>query len=137
MQVGGTFMKAARWLALTGSAGIVLSFTAAIAGPASAAKAPTPDRISLRGSMTPAVERSHPAGQVAARSSVSFDLSLSLRSESGAQKFVREVSSPGSKQYRHYLTDAEWLTRFGPTKASLASAEKWLKHEGFTVVSVP
>lgn len=129
-------MKAARCLALTGSIGLALSFSAAIAGPAFAKPTP-PDRVSLRGSFTPAAERSHPAGQVAARTSVSFDLALSLRNAAGAQRFVREVSSPGSKQFHHYLKDAQWLRRFGPTQATIASARSWLRRQGFTVVSMP
>jgi len=130
-------MKAARSLALVGSIGLALSFTAAIVTPAVAAKAPSPDRVNLHGSTTPAVERSHPAGKVAASSSVSFDLTLALRNASGAQKFVREVSSPGSKMFHHFLTDKQWLSRFGPTSASLSAAESWLRKEGFKVGSVP
>src|ERR1700689_383624 len=128
-------MKAARCWALAGSIGLAVSFTAAVAAPAMAK--PTPDRSALRGSLTPAVERSHPVGEVAKGASISFDLSLTLRNASGAQKFVREVSSPGSKLFHHYLTDAQWLSRFGPTGATLASAKAWLRHEGFTVGSVP
>lgn len=129
-------MKAARWWALTGSAGLVLSGMAAMAGPAAAA-GPAPNRIALRGSMVPALERSHPAGSVAAKSSVSFDLLLSLRNASGAQAFVRAVSSPGSSMYRRYLTDAKWEARFGPAKAEATRAESWLRKEGFTVGPVP
>lgn len=128
-------MKAARCWALAGSIGLAVSFTAAVAAPAMAR--PTPNRDALRGSLTPAVERSHPAGHVAKGASISFDLSLTLRNAAGAQKFVREVSSPGSKLFHHYLTDAQWLSRFGPTSATLASAKAWLRHEGFTVGSVP
>jgi subtilase family serine protease len=87
--------------------------------------------------MTPASERAHPAGQVAANTSVSFDLLLTLRNASGAQKFVREVSSPGSKLFHKYLKLAGWEAKFGPTKAELSGAESWLRHQGFAVVSVP
>ncbi len=132
-------MKATRWWALTGSVGLTLSFMGATAGPAGATAkpAPAPHRMALRGSLTPAKERSHPAGSVAANSQVSFDLVLSLRNASGAQAYVRAVSSPGSAQYHRYLTDAKWESRFGPTKAEVASAESWLRSEGLTVGSVP
>jgi|HubBroStandDraft_1064217.scaffolds.fasta_scaffold15701_2 subtilase family serine protease len=129
-------MKAARCLALAGSIGLALGFTAAIAGPA-AARTPAPGRIALRGTMTPAQERTHPDGQVAASTSESFDLTLSLRNAAGAQNFVREVSSPGSKLFHHYLTDAQWVSRFGPTNASLATAQAWLRRQGFSGISVP
>ena len=129
-------MRAARWWALTGSGALVASVMAAVL-PAAASASPTPDRVALRGSLTPAVERSHPAGKVAGTSSVSFDLVMSLRNAAGAQKFVREVSSPGSKLFHHYLSDARWTSRFGPTKGEVARAESWLRSQGIKIVAVP
>jgi subtilase family serine protease len=66
-----------------------------------------------------------------------FDLNLKLRNAAGAQKFVRQVSSPGSKQFHKYLTDKQWVARYGPTSASLAKAEAWLRSQGFKVALVP
>jgi subtilase family serine protease len=68
---------------------------------------------------------------------VSFDLLLKLRNAQGAVAFVRAVSSPGSRQFRHYLTDAQWESRYGPTKSAVATAESWLRHNYFTIRSVP
>lgn len=39
--------------------------------------------------------------------------------------------------FHRYLTDAQWESRFGPTKAEVASAKSWLRRGGLTVVSVP
>lgn len=130
-------MRAARWWALTGSGALVASAMAAVVVPAAASASPTPGRVALRGSVTPAVERSHPAGRVAGTSSVGFDLVLSLRNAAGAQKLVREVSSPGSKLFHHYLSDAQWVARFGPTKGEVARAESWLRKQGMKIVAVP
>lgn len=129
-------MRAARWWALTGSGALAASVMAAVV-PAAASASPTPGRVALRGSVTPAVERSHPAGRVAGTSSVSFDLVLSLRNAAGAQKLVRAVSSPGSKLFHHYLSDAQWVARYGPTKGEVARAESWLRKQGMKVVAVP
>ncbi len=129
-------MKPARWWALTGSVGLAVSFAAAAPAAAAAHPAPPPHRVALRGSLVPARERAHPAGSVAAKSTVRFDLVLALRNAAGAQAFVRQVSSPGSSLYRHYLTDAQWVTRFGPATASVAKAQSWLRQEGFTVGAV-
>ena len=128
-------MKAARVWALTGSIGLAVSFTAGMAGQAVAK--PTPSRVTLRGSLTPAKERAHPAGKVAGTTTMRFDLNLKLRNAAGAQKFVRQVSSPGSKQFHKYLTDKQWVARYGPTSASLAKAEAWLRSQGIKIVSVP
>jgi subtilase family serine protease len=129
-------MKAARYWALAGSVGLAVSFTAAAAGQAVAKPTP-PQRVALRGSLTPAQERAHPAGKVAAGSSVSFDLLLRLRNAAGAKTFVREVSTPGSKLFHHFLTRKQWIARFGPTNSSIAQAEAWLRGQGFKVGSVP
>ncbi|HEX3488453.1 MAG TPA: S53 family peptidase [Streptosporangiaceae bacterium] len=129
-------MRAARWWALTGAGALVASVFAGVV-PATASASPTPNRVALRGSMTPVVERSHPAGKIAGTSSVSFDLVLSLRNAPGAQKFVRQVSSPGSSLFHKYLSDAQWVARFGPTKAEVTRARSWLRRQGLTVVAVP
>ena len=129
-------MKPARWLALTGSVGLAVSMMAMTGPAAMAATHPASHRMALRGSLAPAQARAHPDGSVAAASPVSFDLVLALRNAPGAQAFVRAVSSPGSAQYRHYLTDAQWVSRFGPARGSAAKAESWLRQEGFTVGSV-
>jgi subtilase family serine protease len=129
-------MKTARFLALTASAGLAISFLAASTAAVSASAAPRPARVTLRGSATPAQERSHQVGKVAASSKVTFDLLLKLRNASGAAAFVRAVSSPGSRQFHHYLTDAQWESRYAPTKSQVAKAKSWLRHNFFSVKSV-
>jgi subtilase family serine protease len=127
-------MKAGRWIALTGAAGLALSFMAG-AATASASSHPA-GRVALKGSAVPAQELAHKSGSVSARSTVSFYLSLKLRNAAGAARVAREVSSPGSKQFHHYLTDARWDALYGPSNASASAAVRWLKHEGFTGVKV-
>jgi subtilase family serine protease len=129
-------MRAVRIWALTGSVGLAAGFLA-VAGPAGAAGSPKPERSALAGSGVPAKERAHPAGKVAASSTVRFGLVLKLRNAAGAKTFVRQVSTPGSKLFHHYLSDAGWLARFGPTKAEVTKATSWLRKQGFHVGSVP
>ncbi|MBV9380124.1 MAG: hypothetical protein JO242_05575, partial [Streptosporangiaceae bacterium] len=132
-------MKNARLWALTGAAGLAISFTAAAAGTAagSPAPAPAPHRVALKGSLAPARERAHPTGSVPASAAVSFDLLLTLHNAQGARQFVRDVSTPGSPAFHHYLSDAAWVARFGPTRAAVAAAESWLRGQGFTVGALP
>jgi subtilase family serine protease len=124
-------MKRVRWWALTGSVGLAASM-AAITGPAASAAAHQGPRMTLPGSLAPAQARAHPDGVVAPGSPVSFDLLLSLRDAAGAQAFVRAVSTPGSAQFHRYLTDAQWVARFGPAKAAVAKAGSWLRGQGFS-----
>jgi subtilase family serine protease len=129
-------MKNTRLWALVGAAGLAISCTAAV-GTAASAATPVPHRVALKGSLVPAQERAHSAGGVAANAAVSFDLLLSLHNATGAQAFVKAVSTPGSAEFHHYLTDAQWASKFGPTSAEVASAESWLRGEGFTIGALP
>ena len=123
------------WAALA-SVGLAVSAAAVTTGsPASAA--PSSGRAALAGSLTTGAERSRPEGRVAAGASVSFDLNLSLRNAAGAQALLKAISTPGSAQYRHYLTQAQWIARFAPTAATVSSAKTWLRQQGFSVGVVP
>jgi subtilase family serine protease len=129
-------MRSVRSWAALASVGLAVS-AATVASGTPAAAATSSGRAMLAGSLTPASERSRPHGHVAAGSQVSFDLVLNLRDAAGAQAIVTAVSTPGSALYRHYLTDAQWAARYAPTQAAVASAESWLRSQGFTVGSVP
>ena len=123
------------WAALASVGLAVSAATVATGGPVSASG--TSGRAALSGSLTSGVERSKPEGRVAAGSTVAFDLNLSLRNAAAAQALVKAVSTPGSAQYRHFLSQAQWIARFAPTQAAVASAETWLRQQGFTVGAVP
>jgi subtilase family serine protease len=128
-------MKPARLLVLSGSVGLIASMLATPV--AMASKTPAPDRVALRGSLVPAIERAHPAGKVAGSTRFGFDLVLKLRNPAGARSFVRQVSSPGSKLFHHFLTDKQWTAKYGPTTGEVSAAKAWLRHAGFRVGSVP
>jgi subtilase family serine protease len=129
-------MRSARsWVAL-GTAGVAISATTVAMAIPSATAAGSSQRTHLRGAMAPASARSNPRGSVAATSKVRFQLLLKLRNANGAHTFLRTVSTPGSKNFHHYLTDAQWVNRYGPTTASVKAARSWLNKQGFTVHGV-
>jgi len=130
-------MRTARLWALTGAVGLAISFSAAATWPSPGSTHATQTRAKLAGSLTPAAERSHPAGKVPANAKVSFDLLLTLRNAAAAQALVKAVSNPGSKQFHHYLSLATWDARFAPSTAELAKAKSWLRSEGFAVGALP
>jgi subtilase family serine protease len=102
-----------------------------------AAAASASGRTELAGTAAPSAAQTHPTGAVSASAPVNFDLVLQLRDASGAQALVRAVSTPGGASYRHYVTAAQWETRFAPTASAVNQAEGWLRSEGFTVGTVP
>ena len=103
---------------------------------AQAAGASTSGRTPLPGSAVTASARQHAVGAVAKSAQVDFEVVLKLRDASGAQSLVRAISSPGSASYRHYLTAAQWESRFSPTTSEVSSVRAWLASEGFTVGAV-
>lgn len=127
-------MTVRSWAALASVGLAVSAATVATGAPAAASSS---GRTTLSGSLTTSAERSKPQGHVASGSPVGFDLVLNLRDAAGAQAAVKAVSDPGSAQYRHYLTDAQWVARYAPTQASVATAESWLRQQGFKVGQVP
>jgi subtilase family serine protease len=122
------------WVAV-GAAGVTLSSLVGVAG--ISASAATPGRVELHSTLTPAAERAHPKGAVSGRSSVSFDLVLSMRDRSGAVALVKGVSDPRSAMYRHYLSLRQWESRFSPSAAHVSDAKAWLRSQGFKVGRVP
>jgi subtilase family serine protease len=126
-----------RWWVTGTAAVLAVSSAAAAAATPSAGASSSVGRAELNGSAAPAATLSHPVGTPASTSTVSFQLELTLRDAAGAQDLLKEVSSPGSAQFHHFLTDAQWEARFSPTAAQVASAKSWLKSEGFSVGAVP
>ncbi len=113
--------------ATTLSAGVAMLAVGAAAS-ATAAKS-----TAIRGSAAPKVATRHYAGAVRASTPVSFELVLKLRDPSGAQALINRVSTPGSADYRHFDTAAQWEAQFSPSQASVDQARAWLAHEGFKV----
>jgi subtilase family serine protease len=99
--------------------------------------ATSPGRVTLKATAVPARALSKPAGTVAKTSRVSFDLTLALRNVGGMKAFIRQVSTPGTKSFHHYLTLAQAEARYGPTSASISKAEAWLRGQGFKVTGLP
>ncbi len=71
-----------------------------------------------------------PAGQV-----LDLDVVLAGQNPSGLDQAVAAVSTPGSPQYRHYLTPAQYAATYGPDPSEVARVSATLRSEGLTVGS--
>lgn len=74
-----------------------------------------------------------PAAHEPATAPVQVSLALKGRNQAELGRFVAAVSDPQSPAYRHFLTNAQYDRRFGPSVAELATARTWLKRSGFVV----
>ncbi len=57
--------------------------------------------------------------------------------QSDLDALLTAQQDPDSPLYHHWLTPAEFGTRFGPTDADLAEVSAWLAAQGFTVDEIP
>ncbi|HEX4163610.1 MAG TPA: protease pro-enzyme activation domain-containing protein, partial [Acidimicrobiales bacterium] len=69
-----------------------------------------------------------PADQV-----LNLDVVLAGQDPTGLSQAVAAVSTPGSPEYHHYLTSAQFAAAYGPTAATVAQVSSALRSEGLTV----
>lgn len=109
---------------------------AAISAGSAGAAGPGTSSVLSGTAAPPAALGTPTVGSVPPAASIQFDVALNLRDAAGADALVREVSTPGSAQYRQYLTPAQWEARFSPTAAQVSAVTSWLSQEGFAVGTV-
>lgn len=122
--------------------GIRLVGTAAVAASAAvlatvgvAGAAPTPPTTALPGSAAPWVSQTPATGTVPASQQLNFQVWLKPNISS-ATSFADEVSTPGSSNYRHFISPSEYTAKFGPSAQQADAVVTWLKGQGFTNVTV-
>jgi subtilase family serine protease len=74
-------------------------------------------------------------GPEPATSSWSVDVVLAPTDPAGLQAFDQAVSTPGSPEFRHFLTPSPFARRFGPAPGAVAAVRSWLAGEGLRVGS--
>ena len=72
----------------------------------------------------------------AANQSVDFLVKLPLRDSAGLDQLIHLQSAKGSSIYHKFLSVKQFRAAYGPTVATIASAEKSLRASGFTITSV-
>jgi subtilase family serine protease len=110
---------------------------AGAAGAAAAAAQPVttaPAVRTLPGSVAPFTSHTRAIGNVPAAERLTIQLWLRPRT-AAATRFARAVSTPGSRQFRRYLSPDAYTARFGATRAGVGTVESWLRARGFTSVS--
>jgi len=78
----------------------------------------------------------HFVSRPAPTQAVDFMLHLPLRNSAQLDQLIRVQSTPGSPQYHHFLTPAQFRNSFGPTSDTIARATTALKSSGLAVTKV-
>jgi hypothetical protein len=76
---------------------------------------------------------SRPEGPSDESQTLELDVTLSPRDPSGLEAFAQAVSTPGSSQFRHFLTSGQFAARFGPEPSSVVAVRSWLDSQGLRV----
>ncbi len=69
-----------------------------------------------------------PASQV-----LQVDVALAGQNPAGLAQAVAAVSTPGSPDYRHYITPSQFAADYGPSAAEVAQVSSALRSQGLTV----
>lgn len=113
--------------------------TAALAVTMAAAPsvAATSTRATLVGSVPPWATAANFKGAASTTAVVGFRVYLGWNNESAAAALAAAVSNPKNALYRHYLTPAQFRTKFAPSQAQVVAVQDWLRSQGFSVDYTP
>jgi kumamolisin len=129
--------RARRRAAQIGAIGAVAcAVTAGVLVSTGTAQAAQQPRVAVPGSATPAIAGAHRDSSVAADQKISVAVSLKLHNTAQLNAFDTAVSTPGSAQYGHYLTPAQFAADFSPTTDEVAQVKQYLASTGLTVTGV-
>jgi subtilase family serine protease len=122
-----------RWaVALSAVSALVVGTVAAAPGAAAA-----PSRKVLANSAPKWLSTAQSHGKANAHNAVSLRVYLAPQGGVDALKAAAvAVSTPGSASYRHFLTPAQYQSRYAATPATAASVSSWLRSTGLKVTGV-
>ena len=110
--------------------GAVVLATTGVAGATLA-----PPTTALPGSAAPWVAQTAVTGTVPASQQLTFQVWLKPNVTS-ATAFADGVSTPGSPNYRHFLSPDQYTAQFGPSAQQAADVVNWLKSQNFSNITV-
>lgn len=73
------------------------------------------------------------AAAFAENTQVTVTVALNLRNTAQMEQLIESVSTPGSPNYRHFLTPAQFSAQFGPSAATIAAVSKHFEARGLRV----
>ncbi|GAA3519627.1 S53 family peptidase [Actinocatenispora rupis] len=109
-----------------GATALVLPFAASAATAA-------PIRHAVPGSTPAWATSANRSGTPQSSDRVGVQVFLNLRDADSAERLATAVSTPGNRQYGHYLSPAQFNKRFAPSDASVQQVSSYLKGQGLSV----
>src|SRR4051794_30943030 len=103
------------------------------AGLAATGTAQANDRQTVAGTKPVWAKSSADRGKTASDQRIDVRVWLSGRDPKGLDAYARAVSTPGSRQYRGFLTPQQFNQRFGATTQQIAAVTSWIHSSGLYV----
>jgi subtilase family serine protease len=116
--------------AVTLSAGV---FAPAVAAGADSSPSALPAKVALPQAVPHIPAGTARLGSVPPDRVLNLEVALAGQNPAGLAQAVAAVSTPGSPDYRHYRTSAQYAAEFGPTASEIAQVSSALRAEGLTV----
>jgi subtilase family serine protease len=114
-----------RLLCLTGFCVALFAVGAAASGKAG--------RVVLPNAVPSWIAYSTDEGPAGSSVTISFRLYLAGRAPAAEKAFATEVSSPGSRRFRQYVTPSQFFRRFGPSSHEVHVVTAWARDHGLVV----
>lgn len=135
-------IRCCRVLAVAGASGLIWAGAAgsAPAGAVTTTGSPPPAAGAGLSEVAPApawVARARPLGTAPAGQQETVTVYLRQPHAAAAGQFAAAVSDPASPLYRHFLTPAQYRSRFAPPASAAAAVGGYLRSSGLQVGSVP
>ena len=108
------------------SLAVLGSLTAAFSVPAHAT-------MNSSGEMAPWVAHAEKTGPVEDGKTIEISVYLGFRNEDALERLIQAQSTPGTAEYGHYLTRAQFHARFAPEKSAVEAVRKTLAQQGLTI----
>lgn len=79
------------------------------------------------------VKTAHLVGPSASSSQHDMLVMLTGQDPAGLTALAKSVNEPGSTEYHHFLTPAQYAARFAPSAATVRAATSWLTGQGLSI----
>lgn len=118
--------------------GMIAAVTTVIALSFSGASAATAaERVSFPGSVPKWATAVNDAGAAAPDTTVEGEIYLPLQQPAAAAAYATSVSTPGSADYRRFLTPDQWIAKYSPPQASVDAVVQTLNYLKLKVSGIP
>jgi subtilase family serine protease len=114
------------WFSGFASLLVLGSLTTALSVPAQA-------KMDSAGEVAPWVAHAEKTGAVEDSKQIQISVYLGFRNEDALDKLIKAQSTPGSAEFGHYLTRAQFHERFAPDKNAVAAVRTALERQGLKI----